>query len=158
MTATAKGHAQRAEWEEKRRRALDLRKQGLSYWHIGQEMGISKQAVQNLIQKALKDIAQPAAGEMRELINARFDDLLHSLYSKAIEEGDQEAANKIRLLEMDRAKLYGLLTEKVEHTGAGGGPVQIQVLPDDPDRTANVIRILMEAGALVPSTGNVPSQ
>lgn len=102
---------------EKRARAVNLRKSGMTYEEIGHSMGVTKQAAHKLVMKELKRLAElhhESANELRALELARLDDINKVLYGKI--SGDSNENKPPDLASIDRylklmerrAKLLGL--------------------------------------------------
>ena len=110
LPETAKGRAQRkqAESREKRRQALELRKAGVEYERIAQQVGYnSKQAVYAAVKAALKDITREPAQEVKDLELARLDAVQLSIWNQ-VRSGDLQAIDRFLKIQHQRAQLLGL--------------------------------------------------
>lgn len=105
------------EAQERRRRALDLRRAGLTYEVVGQQLGVSQERAVFLVQDALKKIPYESAHQLRQLEVLRTDRVLAAL-DQRVRSGDEKAVNAwVRVMDY-RAKLCGLYQDagKVEAT------------------------------------------
>ena len=110
--------------EARRAHVVHLKHRGNSFDDIGQLMGFSKQRAHELYWEAMREVKPKAVGEIRESLNAQYDDirnvvakLMHA--SNNTPEGDKtvlDAARELRQVLADVAKLNGALA-----------PVQVQV-------------------------------
>lgn len=126
--------------------ALDLRLKGYSYADIAARMGLSNEGARRAVQRGMaevrSDIAETGA-EVREQESARLDRMLQTLERMA--EGTEDPSTLLaiqdRMLRIQdrRARLLGLDMQRLEVTGAGGGPIQIaqiqRVIVDAPTTT-----------------------
>lgn len=93
---------------ERQRRALLLRREGHDYDEIGKRLGYAdKSGAWRAVTKALKQIPQSEATELRTLINSRYDALLTVYLPKALA-GNFSAAYVVLKVEEQRARLLGL--------------------------------------------------
>lgn len=129
--------------------ALDLRLKGYSYADIGQRMGLSNEGARRAVQRGMAEIRTEAAEtaiEVREQEAARLDRMLQTLerMAEATEDPSTLLAIQDRLLKIQdrRARLLGLDLQRLEVTGAGGGPIQI----------AQIQRVIVDAPAMVTAT------
>lgn len=108
----ARGHKRAAaaiERAQRMDRAVELKKVGLSYQQIADQLGISKGAAWNLVDDALKELADRREGktaEMRELINERLEGMMFRFWQKA-SNGDVAAAKVILDILAKQSRLYG---------------------------------------------------
>ena len=110
LPETPKGRSQRkqAEAREKRRQALELRKAGVEYERIAQQLGYnSKQAVYWAVKAALKDITREPAQEVKDLELSRLDAALLAIWNK-VRSGDLFAIDRFLRIQHQRAQLLGL--------------------------------------------------
>ena len=128
---------------ERRVRAIELRKAGLSYRQIGEQLGVSEQQAWRDVKKALADLAemeQDHAREYRQLELERIDALLTSLWVRArgrriahddgtVEDvpPDYAAVDRVMRLMEARRRLLGL-----------------DVQPEDKDHEV-IVRVVHEA-------------
>lgn len=112
--------------EDKRDRALDLRKEGKTYQAIATELGLqSKSRAHELVQEALQDLREnnrEKARQVRDLELVRLDAMIEKLWSKI----DQpRVVDSILRIMQRRADLLGLDAPKnIRLGGEGGGPIQ----------------------------------
>lgn len=112
--------AKNIEAAEKARKALELRKAGLSYERIAQEVGWkSKSTAYHQIGKAIDAITAEPAKRLRRLELERLDAVHLALWQKA-KRGDVLAIDRVIKIMERRAKLLGLdapTQTQVEHSG-----------------------------------------
>ena len=95
---------------ERRRQAVALRKQGLSYQAIANELGMAKSSVHSAIGKAMQAFEKEIADEvilMATLELDRLDCLQAALWDKAMA-GHLGSVGKVLKIMERRAKLLGL--------------------------------------------------
>jgi IS30 family transposase len=93
--------------EERRIKALELRKTGLTFEEIGRILGVSDSQVYRDIQTYFKKTAKEPTEELRRLELERFDRYLTKLEPK-IERGDTRAIEMALKISERRARLLGL--------------------------------------------------
>ena len=125
---------------ERRLKAISLRKAGHAWESVGAQMGITQQAAQQLVKRALAATMREATADLRALEVARLDDLLLALYSLATSNDPELPLTRLQLEAQDRvlrimerrAKLLGLdAPSKQEITGADGGPISVEAWQAD---------------------------
>ena len=121
--------------QERKLQALDLRKAGLSYRQIGEELNVSYQTAWQDVRAAMKALAQVENGradEVRRIELQRLDELWRGLWADAT--GGDPAAIRAALGLMERrAKLLGLdAPAKTEHSG-NVSFVELASMLDDPN-------------------------
>lgn len=108
---------------ETRLLALELRKSGMTYQQIADEIGISVSGAFKHVSKALATFRAKAAEEaetVAALEAERLDSLHQALWPKAIQ-GDMPAVDRVLKIMERRAKLYGLdAPTKLAATTPGG--------------------------------------
>ncbi|KWW97367.1 hypothetical protein LI90_4339 (plasmid) [Carbonactinospora thermoautotrophica] len=116
---------------EKERRALQMRRAGLTLDDIARELGYThRSSARKAVQRALKRTLQEDADELRALEADRLDRLQAAIWSKAMA-GDLQAVDRVLRISERRARLLGLdLPARLEHTGPGGSPLVVEILPD----------------------------
>jgi len=104
--------------------ALELRKAGLSYQRIADELGYhSPQASWDAVNRLLKKTIQEPADEVRKLEIERLDKMLFSLWAR-IQKGDHQAVNEAIKISKRRSELLGIDSPvKHEVTGKDGAPL-----------------------------------
>jgi len=128
---------------ERRVKSLELRKAGLGYRQIGEQLGVSEQQAWRDVKKALEGLAemeQDAARELRQLEVERLDALLSPLWLRArgrriqhddgtVEDvpPDYAAVDRVMRLMEARRRLLGL-----------------DVQPEDKDHEV-IVRVVHEA-------------
>lgn len=93
---------------EKQRRALELRKSGVSFPQIAQELGYSgPSSAYGAVQSAIRRVLQEPAEEVVRLELARLDEMLFAVWDAVCGGDTQAIASAIRIMER-RAKYLGL--------------------------------------------------
>ena len=103
-----KGHEARS--AERREQALQLRMGGMSYYYIGQELGVSKSTAYLDVQKAIKEIQERYAEDaltVRTMEIKRLDIMMIGLWEKA-SSGDNVSIDRVIKIMDRKAKLLGL--------------------------------------------------
>ncbi len=140
----------------RRKTALQLRAQGLTFEAIGVRLGVSKQAAQksyNVAMAALADETKADAEHLRTLELVRLDEIQAGLHPKSAKGSHLAAAAEMKVMER-RARLLGLDAPKnLELSGPNGGPVEmmarvVMLPPLDAPPTSD-----SAAGALAPEPG-----
>jgi hypothetical protein len=120
-----------AETIEKERRALGLRRAGITYDEIARQIGYSNASgARKAVMRALRRTLQDDADATRQLEAERLDRLQAGVWSAAAG-GDVQALDRVLKIMDRRAKLLGLdVPAKHELTGPGGGGIVVEVLPE----------------------------
>ena len=118
--AAAKSSVRRIRTTEKTLKALELRKQGMNYPQIGEELGCARSTACRYVLSELENLADKCREEavhVRDIELQRLDALYLKAW-EAVEGGDLPAIDRcLRIMER-RAKLLGLdAAEKIEHSG-----------------------------------------
>ena len=134
--------------EERRIKAFELRKAGISFRQIGEQLGVSEATAHKDVHAVLKRLAKQAEGkalEYRQLEAERIDALMAPLWTKArgrrivdpqtgqvVEDipPDYQAVGQVLNLMNRRARLMGLDAQPEENKTA----VTIRVVYGDEDR------------------------
>ena len=137
MGKTTKGSTNDTLLEERRYKALELRKSGASFRAIGSQLNISHVQAREDIHRALRDLADKQmelAAEYRQLELERLDRLMLAVWGNATK-GDVGSINAALKISDRRAKLLGLdAPVKQELTGKDGGAIAFSIngiIPDD---------------------------
>lgn len=94
--------------EERQCRALELRKAGVSLAAIAEELGYANPSCAfAAINAALEKTRSESAGDLRDLMAARLDELLVVAYENALQ-GDVESMMAVLRIEERRARLFGI--------------------------------------------------
>jgi len=117
--------ATRIQQAERRAQYLNLRKAGYTYERIGAQFGVSRQAVCDVVVRALKSQQAESVGDLRALENERLDDMLRAIYAQAVK-GDTGAIDRILRIMERRAKLWGL-DAPVQSVVDNGGTTRILI-------------------------------
>lgn len=104
--------------QEKKRRAVELRKFGLTFIQIGAELGVTAQTAHHYVKTALEELPSENADQLRMIQMERLNAMLVALWPKA-QAGDERSIDTgLRVMDkMDR--LMGTESpQQVVHTGA----------------------------------------
>jgi hypothetical protein len=125
--------------QEKRARALELRKQGYNYRQIAKVLGSSSGYVHDLVQTAIRDLPRELAEDVRTIELSRLDRYQAALDREA-SKGDPKAILAAVKLMDRRAKYLGLdAPSQVEVTGADGSPIGLApVIMIPPERSNGI--------------------
>lgn len=110
---------------DRRRQAMQLRTQGLSFQRIGDALGISRQSAHKHVQRALAELAretEQAVRELRALESERLDRALAVIWPQ-VEAGHLGAIDRMLRIGERRARLLGL-------------DAPTRIAPTDPSGTA----------------------
>ena len=106
--------------QDRKLRALDLRRAGLSYRQIGEELNVSYNTAHRDVRQALEallEVEHDKADEVRRIELQRLDELWRGLWPDATD-GDPAAVRAALSLMERRAKVLGLdAPAKTEHSG-----------------------------------------
>ena len=109
-----------------RDKCLELRKMGLNYRQIGEEVGIPRQSAHRHVVKALTDIRERThenAEQVRTMELQRLDDIIVRL-SPQVRQGHLGSIDRIFKAMDRRARYLGLdAPARVEASGPGGSPL-----------------------------------
>lgn len=149
--------------QKRERDALELRLKGYTYAQISDAMGLSIEGARQAVIRALAEIKTDkaeSAQEVREQEAARLDRMLQTLerMAEATDDASTLLAIQDRLLKVQdrRARLLGLDLQRVEVTGAGGGPIAITAIQRViVDPTTQTIDVTPEIPSLPASTDAV---
>jgi transposase len=97
----------RARQRARRVEAVSLRLAGISTEAIAERMGISRNGVQQLVEKTLATAENLAAEEMRTLENIRLDRAQSAIWAKVLA-GDTQAITAFLQISARRSKMNGL--------------------------------------------------
>lgn len=130
----------------RRVRALELRKQGLSYRRIGAALGVSGKTAFTDVMDALADLAELQRGKAEDVLKLeleRLDDLLFSMYAQA-KRGDQGAVDRILRIMDRRSRYLGLdAPQKIAPTDPTGEKPYEQL--SEQERTERIMALLEQA-------------
>lgn len=139
---------------EKARRALELRTQGLPYEEIAELCGWkSKSAAHKAVTRALAELAQEPAEELRALELRRLDEMLAGLIWRA-RLGENTAVDRVLKIMQERRRYVPGVEVPATHelTGPGGGPLAVSFTLPPVERPAPIAEHELadraEAGAL----------
>lgn len=102
--------------EDRRVKALDLRKAGATYQQIAAELGMSKEGARQSVKVALSDlqaVCAELAEEVRQIESERLDAMTLGLWDRA-RRGDVPAVQAVLKVMDHRARLLGLSLERVQ--------------------------------------------
>jgi predicted DNA-binding protein (UPF0251 family) len=132
--------------EARRWEALNFARAGMNDREIGERMGVTRQAVAKLLNKALAELA-PNLEEVehnRTLRRTQLNRLLAAVWPRATANPpDLEAWDRAHKLIGSLMKLDGLTTHRVEHTGPAGGPIPLGHVAREDE--AEVLELLSQA-------------
>jgi len=123
---------------ERQVRALELRKAGLSYRAIANELGYKGgQGAQDAVERAIRRCLREPVESVLVLELERLDAMFTPMYRRA-REGDVGALHGALAVMARRAKLQGMDIDRAEVSGPGGAPLApaVQVYLPDNGRTA----------------------
>ncbi len=93
---------------EKDQRALELRKEGLTYEEISEQLGYSTpSASYKAVMRRLREADRPAVSMLRELEVQRLDAMLYAVWDDVLQ-GDANAVNTAIKISERRSRLLGL--------------------------------------------------
>jgi hypothetical protein len=123
---------------ERQLMALDLRKAGMQYAAIAQQLNYRSAAgAFAAVRSALKRTLKEPADELRQLEVSRLDAMLAGLWIKA-RKGDNYAIDRVLRIMERRAKLLGLdKLPKVDMIMPGGEKVIFEVVYQDDNKPIN---------------------
>lgn len=137
----------------RRKSALALRVEGLTFEAIGEKLGVTRQAAHKLVAQELAAVAaenREAAEHLRDVELERCQFVMRSMAPK-VEAGDPRAAMAYLRAEERLARLLGLdAPDRSEVSGPGGTPITYSA--SDPTPEALHARL---AVILARATGNV---
>lgn len=123
-------HPIRLTARERKAKALELRKSGMSHADIAQAIGVSSPRVTQILQEELRKLAAQAAADavhVRALHRARLEAIVEAQWERRF---DPENANTIARALDQIAKLDGLnAPTQSEVFGKGGAPLVPPVIP-----------------------------
>lgn len=127
---------------ERQGKALELRKYGLTYSQISEELGISIQTAQKYVKAAMQAIPKEAAEDLRTLQLERLNAMYLSLWPK-VQSGDERAI-QTALLVMERMARYTgeELASRVDVNVQGG----VLVIEGKADDFVAGLKLMAEAG------------
>ena len=154
-----------AEQNERRRKALELRKAGANYQQIADRLGLANKSMAwQAVHAAIRDIVREPAEAVLTIELARLDALLLGVWTAA-KAGDVRAIDRaLRIMERRSAYLGLDAPKRTEHTGKDGGPIELdlsKLTEAQIDRLleartgADLDRLLAEAVGAAPSQGAV---
>ena len=118
---------------ERKKKAFELRKAGLTYEKIGIQIGVSTQAAHGLIKRELirlSKLAESDASLIRTLEIERLDGLIDAIWSKAME-GDLAAIDRVLKISERRSRFLGLDEPAKAEIAAHVAPTVGFYLPDN---------------------------
>ena len=121
----------KAEVNERKRRAFDLRLRGLSQEEIARTLGVTQQAVSSYFNniEPTDHMTKEKHNEYVDLMVQRLDKLLSVAMKQAIDDGSLPAVDRVIRLEERRAKLLGLDAPTKQDT-EDNGPRLITLIDD----------------------------
>lgn len=110
MATRQKNNPARAQREERRRVAFELRKAGATFEEIGKALGVTRQTAHELVTKLLDEMAAKTAEDVesvRAMELHRLDALFKGLWPSASKGAPQAVEKALKVMER-RARLLGL--------------------------------------------------
>ncbi|WP_075723248.1 sigma factor-like helix-turn-helix DNA-binding protein [Corynebacterium stationis] len=95
------------ELQHRKKEALQLRLEGMTYAEIAERMGKSLSTVHGYVTDSLAEVTKEYAQQLRDLEAARLDALQHAVWERAID-GDLSAMDRVIKIMDRRARLLGL--------------------------------------------------
>ena len=113
---------------DRKLRALELRKAGVPFQAIADQLGYrSSSGAFNAVKAALKATLREPADELRELEVARLDAMLLPLWRR-VQSGDEKAVDRVLRIMERRARLLGLdAPRRQELSGPDGAPIEFDL-------------------------------
>jgi hypothetical protein len=144
MSSNSRTSAARVQAQENRRKAVELRRAGLSFRQIAKELGMSKSGCYKAVQRALTDI-QKELDDSATLLCAqesdRLDTLQVNVWSQALK-GDVKAIDRVLRIMERRARLLGLdKPQKVAPTTPDGEQPYSPDSMSDEERRARIAEL-----------------
>lgn len=121
---------------ERRLRALELRRAGLTYQQIGDQMGITRQAANQLIRRVMNETLSKTAESAQVAVCLeleRLDEWQVQVIREMRKGNVLPAVDRLLKIAERRAKLLGLdapKQHKAEVSGPDGGPVPVVFASD----------------------------
>ena len=117
---------------DKQKKALELRKAGVSYVDIANTLGYkTSSGAHNAVKKMLRRTVQEVADDVRRLEVARLDALILAIWSDAAK-GDDSKIDRVLKIMQRRADLLGLDAPKRQDVTSAGAPLAVNIyIPDN---------------------------
>jgi len=110
-------------------RIFEMRKMGYNFSQIAQQLGYADESgPRRLYQRIMEERRAETVDDLRELVNARFDEMIKAVYVRA-KKGELGAIDRVLKIEEQRARLMGLNLPQaitVEYDFSTWTPEQIQ--------------------------------
>jgi len=137
---------------DREEQALALRRTGMSYQRIADQLGVSKQAAHGMLKALFAESARELAedaNEVRQLEVERLDVLLEGIWHRATVEAEEKAIETCLRIMARRSALLGLdAPKRQELTGAGGAPIEIA------DARKEIHDVVARLSAAIEAEGN----
>jgi hypothetical protein len=113
---------------ERHVRAIELRKAGVTFQQIADQLGYANAAgAHKAVTTALREMLREPTEELRALEVARLDHMLLGIWQKATSGGTWEIDRALKIMER-RAALLGLdAPKRIENTGKDGAAIAISL-------------------------------
>lgn len=125
MAATNKNSAAKVNKVENQAKAIELRKMGLSYTEIAQQIGCSLGSAHGYVKEAMEESRaqiEADAAELKALELIRLDSMLRGLWPDA-RKGHQGAVDRVLKIMERRSKMLGLdAPTRIGHGGDRDAP------------------------------------
>ena len=133
----------------KQEQALELRMAGLTWEAIAKRLGYTHHtSAIYAVRAALERSLEEPSAEFRALTLKRLTKILNTHWPR-MERGEIPAANVCLKTIKDMRELMGVdMPARVEHTGAGGAPIQHEVVTIDIGDIRDALATLQDVGAI----------
>jgi phage terminase small subunit len=109
----------------------------------GYSIATAKQIAHNLlVSPHIKLALENRLEELRLEYHTRIQRARDEIYKLAVEAPPQKVTDQLRALELF-GKMHGMLTDRVEHTGLNGGPIQTIAADATPEKAIEVYATLL---------------
>lgn len=136
---------------ERRVRACEMRRQGMSYEQIARAMGITQPAAWRLVKRALDRMQVESADAVIKIESTRIDHAIQRI-QQGIDDGDPAAIGALVKLMDRRAKMLGLdAAQRIEmrSTDAADGPAWGGLAADPRERREQLLAIRDQCTAML---------
>lgn len=146
----SKSSPARARSVELQAKALELRRMGLGFVAIGEQLGLKKSQAHRLVTAGMAEARAQigaSADELRTEELSRLDGMLQGLWPRA-RKGEVVAIDRVLKIGERRAKLLGLEAPvRIETTGRDGAPIEVSstVSVDPTKLSTQTLRELLDA-------------
>ena len=132
----ARGDKEKA--TERRLKALELRKAGMTYRQIGRELGVSHQQAWKDVNRSIKEIqteTNEKAKQLKTIELERLNSMLIAIWQSVMSGDNQSIATALKI--MERRSRYLGLDEPIKTDIKTDRPDMIVVMPSDRDKRSD---------------------